>query len=107
MKVPRKFIRDRSTLLAVAIGFASAMAARYAVSGDARTARVPFDSSVEERRAFVVAGAGGVGMTSVDGVDWTPRSVTVATNWQSQCRGKGISVRISHDGQIWKSSNDT
>ena len=54
---------------------------------------------------FLVAGEGGLGLSSPDGLSWTPRVVTLLTNWRSVTRGHSIVVAVDCGGQL-RTSND-
>jgi len=105
MKAKRHYIR--SLLLAAVTAFAGAMPGKGGAGVETRITRIPADAFLCEGRAFVVAGAVGIGMTSLDGVTWVPKAVTVTTNWRSHCRGNGVFVGIDHGGSLQKSSDGT
>jgi hypothetical protein len=104
MKVKLHFIWN---LPAIVAALACGMPGQVAAGVGTKGARIPADASLCRCRAFLVAGAGGVGMTSLDGVSWVPKSVLVTTNWRSQCRGKDMLVRVGHDGSLRTSSDLT
>jgi hypothetical protein len=77
MKVKRHFVWNGSLLRAVVVALACAMSEKATASAEAGVAGIPVDASLCERRAFVVAGTDGVGITSLDEVTWIP----IGTPW--------------------------
>ena len=107
MKAQTNLIPRQSLPLAVVVALACTIPGKSAVHLETGVDRIPDEASVREDRGFLVAGDGGMGMASLDGVTWIPKTVTVTTNWRSQCRGNDVLVRVGHDGSLLTSSDGT
>ena len=107
MKAQTNLIPNQSLPLAVVVALACAIPGKSAAHLETGIDRIPDNASVREGRSFLVAGDGGMGLTSFDGVTWIPKAVLVTTNWRSQCQGKDVLVRVGHDGALLTSSDGT